>query len=245
MQRVTFNGLVGAQPVQSIDSADSTRQHPMGMLVTAYDDYWGGGEFMYVRAASGTINQFALCTLTSSYDSGLGAWQHKIVNVPNTANLGKQLCVAMSNMVNGDHGWVCVSGIVPVNCNASVAADTAFGIAATGQGGALTAGKQVCNAVVAIAATHTKVKAGWTQGLSTELVVSDTNGWFKGIYLSGTGIAAGTTVTKIDPDERTVTLSLATTATIAGTNVTGTYNNATVHYNIASINRPFAQGQIL
>ena len=56
-------------------------------------------------------------------------------------------------------------------------------------------------------------------------------------------IAAGTTVSSIDPSGRFVTLSAVTTAAVAGT-VTATYNNATVFYNVAHINRPFAQGAI-
>jgi hypothetical protein len=78
---------------------------------------------------------------------------------------------------------------------------------------------------------------------SRRLVTPNADGWFIGAYLSGTGIAAGTTVVSIDPDNRTVTLSADTTAQVTGT-VTATYNNATVYYNIVHINRPFAQGAI-
>lgn len=244
MQKATLNGLVGSARVGSMFAASTVQEHPLGTIVNAYDDYWGAGEFIYVYAAS-TIRQFGLCTLTPTYDSGTGKWLHTALEVPNTAGLAKTVGVAMVDMVAGNYGWLCISGLVPVNCTASVAAGTTFAIAAAGQGGALAAGKQICGANVAVAATHTKAKTGWSQGPSTKLSVSDTNGWFKGIYLSGTGIAATTTVTEIDADEKTVTLSLATTAAVVGTTVTGTYNNATVFYNIVHINRPFAQGQIL
>ena len=51
-------------------------------------------------------------------------------------------------------------------------------------------------------------------------------------------------VVSIDPSGRFVTVDVAnTTAGIAGT-VTATYNNATIHYNVASLNRSFAQGAI-
>ncbi len=52
-----------------------------------------------------------------------------------------------------------------------------------------------------------------------------------------------TRVTDIDPSGTLVTLSVATTAAVNGT-VTGTYNNATIFYNVAHLNRPFAQGAI-
>jgi hypothetical protein len=78
---------------------------------------------------------------------------------------------------------------------------------------------------------------------STKLQIPSADGWFIGAYLSGTGIAALTTVVDIDPSGTQVTLSVATTAIINGT-VTATYNNATVFYNVAHINRALAQGPI-
>jgi hypothetical protein len=133
--------------------------------------------------------------------------------------------------------------MTPVDCNASVAADTTFGIAAAGQGGANTAGKQILNARVMIAAAATVAKAGVANSGSNKLQVSGADGWFIGAYLSGTGIAAGTTITDIDPSGTQVTLSAVTTAAVNST-VTATYNNATIFYNVAHLNRPFAQGAI-
>jgi hypothetical protein len=78
---------------------------------------------------------------------------------------------------------------------------------------------------------------------STELRVTNSDGWFIGLYLSGTGITTGSTVADISPDGKIVTLSAATSAAVNGT-VTGTYNNSTVYYNLVMMNRPFLQGQI-
>ena len=101
------------------------------------------------------------------------------------------------------------------------------------------------NARSILAATTTSAKTNCTANSgSTQLIVPNADGWFCGVYLSGTGIAALTVVTDIAPDGRTVTLSVATTAAVTGT-VTATYNNATVFYNVAHLNRPFAQGQIV
>jgi uncharacterized protein YraI len=97
---------------------------------------------------------------------------------------------------------------------------------------------------VAVPATQTVAKTGCTANSgSTKLNISGADGWFIGAYLSGTGIAALTIVSDIDPSGTQVTLSVATTAAVNGT-VTATYNNATIFYNIAHINRPFAQGAI-
>lgn len=222
---------------------DTTPRLQPGFTQAFVDPWWGYGEFVYARA-SAAIRAFGLCVLTPVFDSTLNSYRYDASEVPNTANLGRSLVVAAKAMSSGDYGWFCQSGIFPVNCNASVAADTTFGIAAAGQGGANGAGKQVLNARVIAAATTTVAKANClnTNG-STTLQVPNSDGWFVGAYLSGTGVAAGATVSAISPDGRTVTMSAASTAAVAGT-VTATYNNATVFYNVAHIQRPFAQGAI-
>lgn len=231
--QIQFAGLV----------ADTTPRSQPGNLLTAVDNWWGTGEFIYARA-NGSIRAFGLCVLTPVFDSTLNSWRFDATEVPNTANLGRMLAVATLALTAGQYAWFQITGITPVNCQASVAADTTFGIAATGQGGANAAGKQVLNARIIAAGTTTVVKTNCTaQNGSTLLQVPNSDGWFVGAYLSGTGIAAGTTVSAIDPSGRFVTLSAATTAAVAGS-VTATYNNGFVFYNVAHLNRPFAQGAI-
>lgn len=213
-----------------------------GFYSFGQDAYWGGREFLFVKAG-GTIPQFALVTVTPAVSGG--KYVYTAVVCPNTANLGRPVGVAMGAAVSGDYLWVCVGGVVPVASAASVAADTAFGIGAAGQGGAIAAGKQILNARVVVAATATVAKTNCT-GAAGSLVIQvpDSDGWFTGAYISGTGIQAGTTVVSIDPSGRFVTLSLATTSAYVGGTMTATYNNATIFYNVAHINRPFAQGQV-
>lgn len=237
----TISGPVGNQQLTPFNLPDTTERMQSGIIMDAVDPYWGGGEFIYCKAG-GSIRQFGLVMITPSVSGGKVVYT--AAEVTNTANLGRMVGVAMVVATVGQFLWVQISGTVPVNCNASVAASTTFGIAAAGQGGANGAGKQILNAVIAIAAAQTVAKAGCTANSGSQrLLVPSADGWFAGCYLSGTGIAAGTTVTDIDPSGTIVTLSAATTAAVAGT-VTGTYNNATVFYNVAHINRPFAQGAI-
>jgi len=234
-------GPIGYQQISPFNLPDTTARQTPGTIVTASDPYWGGGEFMYVKANC-SIRQFGLVVITPTVASNQVVYN--ATEVPNTANLGRTLGVAMVAASSGQFLWVCIGGVVPVNCSASVAADTTFGIAAAGQGGANSAGKQILNARVALAASTTVAKAGCTANSgSTKLLIPNADGWFAGAFLSGTGIAAATTVTDIDPSGTIVTLSTATTAAVNGT-VTATYNNATVFYNVAHINRPFAQGAI-
>ena len=92
----------------------------------------------------------------------------------------------------------------------------------------------------------TVAKANTTlQSGSTVYKVANTDGWFVGLPLSGTGVAASSVITGIDPDNRTVTVNNAATASGSVT-VTGTYNDGSANYwNTAILNRPFAQGQIV
>lgn len=241
MAYASIPGVVGNQQITPFNLPDTVARHLPGTCLDAVDPFWGGGEFIYCKA-NGAIRQFGLVVVTQVITAG--QMVYNATEVPNTANLGRMLGVAMTIATAGQFIWVQVSGVVPVNCQAAVAADTAFGIAAAGQGGANTAGKQILNARVVIASTQTILKTGCTaNNASVRLLVPSADGWFIGAYLSGTGIAALTTVTDIDPSGTVVTLSLATTTAVNGT-ITATYNNATVFYNVAHINRPLAQGAI-
>lgn len=234
-------GIIGNQQIALFGLPDTTERHAPGLTIMGEDPYWGSIEAIYVRA-NGSIRQGGLVVLTPSLVSN--RWRWDATEVPNTANLGRPIYVAMTPMTSGQFGWVSNLGIIPVNCNASVAADTTFGIAAAGQGGANSAGKQILNARVVAPASTTVAKANSVaNNNSTRLQIPNSDGWFIGAYLSGTGIAAGTTVTDIDPSGNFVTLSAATTAAVNGT-VTATYNNATVYYNVVHIDRPCAQGAI-
>ncbi len=236
-----LNPIIGTQPITYGSLPDTTNRMKSGSIVSAYDRYWGGGEFVYARATS-TIAQFALCVMTPALVSGV--YIHTAVAVANTANLARSVCVACTAMTTGQYGWFQITGLVPINGTADVAAATSIGITAAGQVGAVTAGKQILNAGVILPSTTTVAKTGVSTVVgSTQLTIpAGADGWFYGAYLSGTGIQATTTVTDISPDGTTVTISLATTAA-TGT-VTATYNNATVYYNLCYIDRPFAQGAI-
>lgn len=241
MPYANISGVVGHPQVALFGLPDTTERLAAGFTALFEDPYWGSIEALYVRA-NGTIRQGGLVVLTQTLVAG--RWRWDATEVPNTANLGRPVYVAMTPMTVGQFGWVSNMGIIPVNCNAALGADTTFGIAAAGQGGTNSAGKQVLNARIIAAAGTTVAKAGCTaNAASNQLRISGPDGWFIGVYLSGTGIAAGTTVTDISPDGQTVTLSAVTTAAVNGT-VTASYNNGTVFYNVAHIDHPLAQGAI-
>lgn len=240
----TLGGIAGAPQIQMAGYvADTTPRLAPGFMVEAMDNWWGAGEFIYARA-NGVIRAWGLCVLTPVFNTTLNAWRFEATEVPNTANLGRMACVAMNTMAVGDYSWFAVSGIVPVNCAVSVAADTSFGIGAAGQGGANAAGKQILNARILAAGATTVVKAnGFGVSGGTKITVGNTDGWFVGAYLSGTGVGAAAIISAIDPNGRDVTVTVANSAAVTG-NITATYNNATIFYNVAHLNRAFYQGRI-
>jgi hypothetical protein len=232
---------VGYQQANSDFLNDTIENLAPGQIIVGQDPYWGSRELMYVKAG-GTIRQFGLCVVTPSLSGG--KMVYTATEAPNTAGLGRSLGVALVGATIGQYLWLCMTGLVPVNCTASVAADTAFGIVAAGQGGAIAAGKQVLNARSILPASTTVAKANATGAAGSLVIqVAESSGWFIGAYLSGTGVGAAAKITSIDPSGRFVTVDVANSAAINGT-VTATYNNTVIFYNVALINRPFAQGQI-
>ena len=241
------DGLIGYPPIEALMSAVNFAaggQGPSpGEIVTAVDKVWGGAEFIFARA-NGSIRSYGLCVLTPVWDGTNKVYTWNATECPNTANLGRALGVGPGlAMVSGQYGWFMLSGNTPINGTASVAADTTVGITAAGQIGANSAGKQLLNARGVTAATNTVVKAA--TGLSGDFIlnVADTDGWFVGGYLSGTGVGAAAIIAEIGPMGKWVRGTVADSPGVAS-NVTQTANNATIFYNIVNLNRAFAQGAI-
>lgn len=233
--------LIGSQPIGNYFVPDSTQRQPLGSILSADDPFWGGGEYMYALA-NATLNQGQACVWDSGYN---------MTALANTANQGRSIAFATYPMTAGQYGWFKISGRCVANSTASVAAGTTAGITAAGQLGANSAGKQILNANVDQAATATITKANAQTVNGSPLVrVSNSDGLFVGLAISGTGIPASTYIGAISSDGRTITmtqsnLSTAQNATASGsTTLTGTMNDGTTFYNVVQCDRPFAQGAI-
>lgn len=237
-----MNSLIGYPSIKAELASYTTEVYPAGSLLQLDEVYWGVGEFLFVRA-NGAIAQYGLVELRSAFDSTLKRWINEAVPLANTANLGVSVGVAPLAIADDGFGWIKIAGVIPVSCGASVAANTAWGVTAAGQGGAVANGKQILGSRVIAAATTTVAKTNCSsESGSYELTVPDTDGWFVGAYLSGTGVGSSAKVSKILSKHKVI-MDVVTTAAIAGT-VTATYNNATIYYNVVQLNRSFAQGQV-
>lgn len=230
MAYALIDSYIGSQSISNFFAPDTVQRHVLGTKVLAADGYWGGGEFIYLKATS-TIVMGGLSTWDVAWNA---------TAVTNTAGLGRSVAPAIFPMVNGQFGWFQTGGMAVVSATASVAAGVTFGITAAGQVGVNTAGKQVLNAASAAPSTTAVIKANaLTVNGSNAIVVPNSDGWFVGVTISGTGIPGSTTISSITPDGRNVTLSANATAS-GVVSLTGTYTS----YIIAQINNPFAQGAI-
>lgn len=255
-QAANLNTYIGAQPFSNssgigVEVADVASGYapkvPLGTIAAYVDPYWGGLEVIRLAVPVSTaVRVGQLSTITSAFS---------FVSVPNTAGLGQSVAVCASDVPSNasfvQYAWFVVAGRFPVLSGASVAADTAFGITAAGQAGAVAAGKQLLNARVQLAATTTVVKTAGTQNGSPFIKVANPDGWFVGAALTGTGIPATTSVGSISADGFTVGMVSTGTTTAqnatatASVSVTATYNDGTRFWNVATFQRIFAQGQIL
>jgi hypothetical protein len=241
----------GYPPIESfLPATVTTPPFDVGVPMMAADSVWGGAEFIFAKA-NGTIPLRALCQLLPVWNSTNRNFDWNATVCPNTTLMGRPVGVCMAEsgdavnaLVVNQWGWFMLTGLTPVNGTATVAADTAIGITAAGQIGALTASKQIVNARCVTPATQTVVTAS-VLGLSgaNTIQIANTDGWFVGAYASGTGVGASAIVKAIDRTGNILTVSVNNSAAVTG-NVTATYNNATIFYNVVQLNRSFAQGAI-
>lgn len=231
MAYALLDTVIGSQSIGNFFAPDTVQRQVLGTRTSGVDNYWGGGDFIYLKAGA-TIAMGALCVQDLNGNASA---------VANVGNTGRPVVAAMFPMVTGQFGWFQDGGMAALSATASVAAGVTFGLTAAGQVGANSAGKQILGAVSAAPSTTTVIKASaLTVSGSNAIVVANSDGWFIGVTVSGTGIPATTTITSITPDGKNVTLSANATASGVVT-LTGTYTN----FIIAQLSSAFVQGQIL
>jgi hypothetical protein len=234
MSYALVDSVIGANPIGNTLAADAvgSQRHALGSIVHGVDPYYGGGSFIYLKCGAGALAVGSVCVW-----DGL----HVAIVVPNTANTGRSVCVAMHAMTVGQFGWFQIEGIAVMLCTASVAAGVTFGITGAGTIGTNAAGKQILNATSAVASTGTVIKTGCTLLLGSGVVqVPNADGWYVGLTLSGTGIPASSEITSIAADGRSVVMSELCTVSGIAITVTGTHTG----FLLAQIQRPFVQGAI-
>lgn len=222
-----LEGTIGIQPLNDIFTPDTTQRWTLGEFATGIDAYFGYGEFIYGKAAA-AMNPGRLVFPSEVY---------LMTDLANTANLGMPFAVARAAFPINTFGWFQIGGVTPMQTANSVATGVAVGVAAAGQAGTNSAGKQLLNTRVLQASAFTLTKNASTVNGIPQVAVSNVDGLFIGLTISGTGVSG--TILAINPNGREITLSANATATGQLT-ATFTYTNFLLTY----IQRPFSQGAI-
>ena len=226
------NPLAGFGPVNDLMTPDTTQRFAAGMVVDAVDPYFGFGRFIYMQAGAA----YDPGTLVTIVDQTFLTAALAV-----TANLGQNFYVVRQVMpaVNS-WGWFQSEGIAPVRVDVGVAAGAAIGIGTTaGRATTNAAGKQLLGVTVLKAATFTLTKLGQTYAGQKWIDVSNVDGLFKGLAISGTGVGAASVVNTLDAGGTRVTGTVVSTASAAIT-VTFTYTG----YNLVHLGCPHLQGAI-
>lgn len=233
--------IIGYPPIENVVPVPATGAFPpisSGSLYAAEDPVWGPGEFIFARAGAG-IRLYGLCQFLPVWDSVNKVYTMNMIESTATANAGRSYYVFQGNtaLTVGQFGWFMSTGRTPVDCTASIAADTKIGHNAAGEGTADAATFGIEGAMVVQAATLTVVTAmirGDTG--SNQIFVQSTQGLFPGVFVAGTGVGAAARVSFIDPLGKYILVTVVNTAAVSG-NLTATYNNAVIFYNVIECNR--------
>lgn len=219
---------------------DTMQRWGLNMKIDCMDPFWGYGEFIYGKAASANIVKGSVCVQQAA---NLGTYDL----VPNVANQGFPLVVALQTMALATFGWFQKAGLAVYAMNATVAAGAAVGITAAGVLGANTAGKQMLGVthVKSQLATVVLTNVQTVNGLP-RLLSNGYDGLFVGVALTGVGIPANTVVGKLDPDGRTIYMGSAIGLTDRNATATGaaTVTGTLTGFGVGHVESPFAQGAI-
>jgi hypothetical protein len=93
----TFQGT--SRVLQAVEDTSTTQQHPLGTIVTAFDDTYGSGEFIYLLGVGSTATG---SWVTYNLDNGGTALL--------AANAIGPVAIAMSANVANQYGWYQISG---------------------------------------------------------------------------------------------------------------------------------------
>lgn len=157
---------IGLQP---ITTTSTTRQHPIGKVIRAYDadGTYGMAEFIYLPGVANTLvgSLVTYNSLGFSYAAGAETQQGSTTLAPNTANLAQPVAVAMSANVASQFGWYMIGGAAvikktAVKVNPGVAvylSATAGRIMSTAASGKQLLGARSGNAATVLSATSTVI----------------------------------------------------------------------------------------
>lgn len=177
----TMSGYGGPRLMET----DTTQNFPFMTTVRGYDPIHGFGEFVYLQGVASTVAGSRVTFVPHTGVTTLG---------DAAANTSLPLGFALAPTVASLFGWYQVAGTaLAVNGGTAV-----VGTGKIAAAGAITSaavpGGQVLGGTILVANGTTFTKTGITRNGSTEVWVSNLDGVYVGLPISGTGIPGGTTV---------------------------------------------------
>lgn len=171
---------------QPIQSTSAVQLLPYGTIVRAYEPIQGGAEFIYLNGVASLAAQDLV-----NYNSMTGAPTRNVA----TAAAGNPLAIAMAAISSTSlWGWFQISGAGVSASSGAAAAGLAYVVGTATVTSAATAGMEVQGSKIIVATGSTFTKTCTTRNGSTVLQVPNFDGLFVGLPLSGTGIAASSTI---------------------------------------------------
>lgn len=248
----------GTQPVGNsssfIEVADNDVLYrpmiPLGTVVDFQDPYYGNGRAIRLCIPKNTtaIRVGALALAAAATNAGILS-NYSFVICPVTAIQSRPVYVAMNNVALNasfaQYAWFAISGTLPVWCLSAVAITDRIWISATAGAGfvTLTIGRQIVGMFPVVASTGTVVKQNVRTVSGSPLIYpSNSDGWFVGQSVSGTGITTSL-ITAISGESAAPTVTLASNSSASGSvAATATNNDGTNFFPICQFNGAFAQG---
>lgn len=159
--------------LQPIATTSTTRQHPIGKVIRAFDNdgLYGEGEFIYLPGVANTVVGSVVTynpegfTYSGTTETAVGT----TVLVPNTANLASPVAVAMSANVASQWGWYQIGGAAVIKKTA-VKVNPAVALYISGTAGRLMSTAASGKQILGLRSVNTATVASAT---STVVVVID------------------------------------------------------------------------
>jgi len=146
MTYIVTSQFLGAQP---IISTSTTKYHPVGTLVRAFDPTYGEGEFVYLPGVAST----AIGSVVRYDESGAGSGT-ATTTLASSGGRGP-VAVAMAANVAGQYGWYQVKGSAVVSAGTVAAGSPLYATATGGQAATTVVSGDKIDGAVAKAATGT------------------------------------------------------------------------------------------
>lgn len=139
--RTANNSLVGHQPIAT---NSTTKNHPLGSIISATDPTYGSGEFIYLKGVASTVAG-SIVVYDDSFQTALAT---SALDEP------RPMAVSVAATVADEYGWYQISGIAYASKSGSLCLVKGgrFGVTAGAVVAAAT-GNLVNGAVVAVTAS--------------------------------------------------------------------------------------------